>query len=138
MKPILKKTEKKKLVHQSKGKSAKFDEVNIVETLHPADKDYGHMKIDEPKTPYSYSADKNQNVDAEEVTRKLLQGGSPKVLSQPENSGSQDELVQKKKEEFEKKRKKHYDEYKRAKMASKALEEDEEDEDESQPSSSQT
>ncbi|KAI4455876.1 protein phosphatase inhibitor [Holotrichia oblita] len=103
MKPILKKTEKKKLVHQSKGKSAKFDEVNIVETLHPADKDYGHMKIDEPKTPYSYSADKNQNVDAEEVTRKLLQGGSPKVLSQPENSGSQDELVQKKKKNSKRK-----------------------------------
>ncbi|XP_033006848.1 protein phosphatase inhibitor 2 isoform X2 [Lacerta agilis] len=118
-------------------KSQKWDEMNILATYHPAGKDYGLMKIDEPSTPYHSMAGEdedagsdtecNEAVTADVLAKKLAaaeHGKGPKILAQQEESSDEEddesELTpeeREKKRQFEMKRKIHYNEGKNIKLA---------------------
>lgn len=127
---------------RQREKGTKWDEMNILATLHPKDKDYGHMKIEEPKTPYAKysegdSGDEHEGLDADLLARKIQLGGNelPKALVEPEDEDSSDDEdispeEREKRKIFEMKRKQHYNEYYAVKLARKLMEDDdEEDED---------
>ncbi|XP_018571178.1 protein phosphatase inhibitor 2 [Anoplophora glabripennis] len=118
-----------------KAKETKWDEMNIIATLHPPGKDYGHMKIAEPKTPYNYAdPDSIDGLDAKELAEKIRIGADkpPKAMLVDSDDSDEEELTEEEKQrkrEFELKRKKHYNEYQALQLAKKLLEEEEDDED---------
>lgn len=133
-------------------KSQKWDEMNILATYHPADKDYGLMKIDEPSTPYNRmvgdeedegalsDSDSNTALTADDLARKLaaVEGAQSRFMQEEEEEeeeSSEEELEplspeeQAKKKHFQMMRKMHYNEGLNIKMARQLIEE-EDDEDE--------
>ncbi|ROT79800.1 Protein phosphatase inhibitor 2 [Penaeus vannamei] len=85
---------------RQREKETKWDEMNILATLHPKDKDYGHMKIEEPKTPFAHyeegdSGDEHDGLDADLLAKKIQLGGSelPKALIEPEPEEESEEEI---------------------------------------------
>ncbi|XP_064227710.1 protein phosphatase inhibitor 2-like isoform X1 [Aotus nancymaae] len=130
-------------------KSQKWDEMNILATYRPANKDYGLMEIDKPNTPYHglmgdeedacSDAETTETVAPDILAKKLAaaQGSEPKCLVQEQDSSGEEDSnlsaeEREKRRQFETKRKLHYNEGLNIKLArqliSEDLHDDEEDE----------
>lgn len=138
------------LEEDQQKKSQKWDEMNILATYHPADKDYGLMKIDEPSTPYNRmvgdeddegahsDSDGHSAPTADDLASKIASAENvdPRFMREEEETSEDEEEElsaeeQAKRSQFQMMRKMHYNEGMNIKLARQLIaNEDEEDEDE--------
>ncbi|KOB71891.1 Inhibitor-2 [Operophtera brumata] len=124
-------------------KEQRFDEMNIIETFHPVNKDYGHMKVNEPKTPFSESAEGDleppDELDANILAAKLAASMNkpPKCVEScsSDEDMNEPEEVRERRLDFEKKRKMHYNEFQALKLARQLLAQEEAADEEDKPES---
>ncbi|XP_050023666.1 uncharacterized protein [Dermacentor andersoni] len=127
----------KSVLQASPDAAVKWNEENVKKTFHPKDKDYGMMKVAEPKTPYSYDMTKEQSsVDAHVLAQRIesCRNETLKAIRiKREDEENMTEAQKERQHDFEKKRKMHYNEFQAAREARERMkkeEEEEEDEDE--------
>lgn len=124
--------------HERKSslKETKWDEMNIIATLHPRDKEYGHMKIEEPKTPYNYvvpEEDEDQTLDETAIAELIRKSESaPRRLSHSDTGDEEDEesLTEEQrahKQKFRERRRSHYNEFHAVQLARELMAADEEE-----------
>ncbi|XP_043221109.1 protein phosphatase inhibitor 2-like [Amphibalanus amphitrite] len=126
-----------KTERKSSLKETKWDEMNIIATFHPADKDYGHMKIEEPKTPFNYACPdeaaetaETEAIDSDVLAQKIRLGAEQplKAMEQVDEDDEENMTAEQLEahRQFEAKRKSHYNEFYAVKLARQLMEKDEE------------